>query len=169
LNTNPWPKLVDHYTSALSKSTEIIDTIFENSNEVDICLAFPGDSYLSNYSEFKELKQLQIDIPKNSHALREWIEDDEWNRNYISFKVNKAELHKFLFGKLGSQLGIKPSCWFDLYIYDIELGILVHPYDDRGMDVVGTNKFMMKRIYKQYHNWLLDYDINVMREWFGAL
>jgi len=71
--------------------------------------------------------------------------------------------------RLDGKLGIKPSCWFDLYIYDIELGILVHPYDDRGMDVVGTNKFMMKRIYKQYHNWLLDYDINVMREWFGAL
>ncbi|CAM3244689.1 DUF3885 domain-containing protein [Shewanella violacea] len=160
---------VKMFTSALNKSTQIIDTIFEKSEKISICFAFPGDSYLSNFSVFKELKELQIDIPKNNFKLREWVEDDEWNRNYLFFNINKSELHKIIFGKLGTELGIKPSFWFDLYIYDINLGVLVHPYDDRGMDVVGTNKFMIKRLYKQYHSSLLDYDVNVMREWFGAL
>jgi hypothetical protein len=160
---------VKMFTSALNKSTEIIETIFENSETISICLAFPGDSYLSNFSVFKELKELQINIPKEHFNLREWIEDDEWNRNYLFFNINKSELHKFLFGKLGTELGIKPSFWFDLYIFDINLGVLVHPYDDRGMDVVGTNKFMIKRLYKKYHSYLLNYDINAMREWFGAL
>ncbi|NQZ90958.1 MAG: DUF3885 domain-containing protein [Moritella sp.] len=160
---------VKMFTSALNKSTQIIDTIFEKSEEISICFAFPGDSYLSNFSVFKELKELQIDIPKNNFKLREWVKDDEWNRNYLFFNINKSELHKIIFGKLGTELGIKPSFWFDLYIYDINLGVLVHPYDDRGMDVVGTNKFMIKRLYKQYHSSLLDYDVNVMREWFGAL
>jgi len=157
------------FTSALEKSTEIIETIFEKSESLSICLAFPGDSYLSNFSVFKELKELQIDIPKENFQLREWVEDDEWNRNYLFFNIKRTELHKILFGKLGVELGIKPSFNFDLYIFDIELGVLVHPYDDRGMDVVGTNKFMLKRLYKQYHEMLLNYDIVTMREWFGAL
>ncbi|WP_432464575.1 DUF3885 domain-containing protein [Agarivorans sp. QJM3NY_33] len=160
---------VKMFTSALNKSTEIIETIFEKSETISICLTFLGDSYLSNFSVFKELKDLQIDIPKEHFNLREWIEDDEWNRNYLFFNINKSELHKFLFGKLGTELGIKPSLWFGLYIFDINLGVLVHPYDDRGMDVVGTNKFMIKRLYKKYHSYLLNYDINAMREWFGAL
>ena len=160
---------VHMFTSALHKSTQIIETIFENKEEVSICLAFPGDSYLSNFSVFNQIKHLQINIPKVNFKLKEWVEDDEWNRNYLFFKLDKLELHKLIFGKLGAELGIKPSFWFDLYIYDIDLGVLVNPYDDRGMDVVGTNEFMIKRLYKQYHSWLLNYDISTMREWFGAL
>ena len=78
---------VKMFTSALNKSTQIIDTIFEKSEEISICFAFPGDSYLSNFSVFKELKELQIDIPKNNFKLREWVKDDEWNRNYLFFNI----------------------------------------------------------------------------------
>ena len=157
------------FTSALQKSTQIIDTVFEKSDELSICLAFSGDGYLSNFSVFKYLKQLQIKIPEENYKFQEWDIDDESNRNYLFFKINKSELHKILFGKLGAELGIKPSFWFDVYIYDIELGVLAHPYDDRGMDIVGTNKVMIKNIYKKYHSWLLNYDLKIMREWCGAL
>ncbi len=159
---------VNMFTTALNKGTKIFETVFESTEELSVCLAFPGDSYLSNFSVFKQLKKLQIEIPKNAHTLKEWVDDDVWHRNYIFFKTNKSQLQKLLFGKLGAELGIKPSFWFDLYVYDIDLMVLLHPYDDRGMDVVGTNKFMLKRLYKQYNDWLLKYDIEIMRQWFGV-
>jgi hypothetical protein len=160
---------VNMFTSALNKSTQVIEAIFEKSAEISICLAFPGDSYLSNLSVFKELKKLQIEIPKENFKLREWVEDDEWNRNYLFFSIKSSQLHKVLFGKLATELGVSPSFWFDLYIFDINLGVLVHPYDDRGMDVVGTNKPLLKRLYNRFNSMLLNYDMVKMRESFGAL
>ncbi|MFA0040090.1 DUF3885 domain-containing protein [Vibrio chagasii] len=70
---------------------------------------------------------------------------------------------------MANELGIRPSYWLDVYIFDLELGVLAHPYDDRGMDLVGGNKFMLSRIYKQFNSWLLKYDISIMKQWFGAL
>ncbi|WP_024929979.1 DUF3885 domain-containing protein [Methylophilus sp. OH31] len=160
---------VNMFTTALNKGTKIFETVFESTEELSVCLAFPGNSYLSNFSVFKELKKLQIEIPRNAHTLKEWVEEDKHYRNYIFFKTNKSQLQKLLFGKLGAELGIKPSFWFDLYIYNIDLMVLLHPYDDRGMDVVGANKFMLKRLYKQFNNWLLKYDIEIMRQWFGVI
>ena len=129
---------------------------------------FTEIKFLENYSVFKNLSDLQIKIPEKRFLKKEWVEDDEWNRNYLFFSLNKSELHKLLFGKLADELGIKPSFWFDLYIYDIELGVLVHPYDDRGMDVVGPNKFMINRIYTEFNTWLLDYDLEAMNRWFKS-
>ena len=160
---------ISMFNAAVSRTTDVLETAFANSEKLSVCIAFAGDSFLSNMSEFKEIHQLGITFPAQRYILKEWVEDEEWNRNYIFFTIQKSELHKFLFGKLANELGIRPSFWFDLYIYDIDLGILAHPYDDRGMDLVGTNKFMLSRIYKQYSGWLLNYDIDVMRQWFGAL
>ncbi len=160
---------ISMFTTALERSTEVIETVFEKNNELSICISFAGDSFLSNLSQFRELHQLGIKFPKARYIHSEWDEDEEWHRNYVFFKIAKTELHKLLFGKLANELGIRPSYWVDVYIFDIELGVLAHPYDDRGMDLVGSNKFMLSRIYKQFYSWLLKYDIGIMKQWFGAL
>jgi hypothetical protein len=157
------------FMSALCKATEVIDIAFASSDNISICLAFPGNSYMSNLNVFRELKKLEIVIPKENFRLREWIEDDEWNRNYLFFSIGKSQLHKFLFGKLAAELGVAPSFWFDLYIFDTKLGLLANPYDDRGMDITGPNKSMLKRLYNDCNGQLLDYDMKKMRDWFGAI
>lgn len=153
--------------AARQRAAQVINTVFSKSEYASICLAFAGDSFLSNLSQFKELQKLEVEIPTERFTFREWNEEDEWHRNYLAFKVPIAELHQWLFGKLANELGIRPSFWFDIYIFDIDLGVLVHPYDDRGMDIVGTNTFMISRLYKEFNDWLLGYDIEIMQQWFG--
>ncbi|GLX85331.1 hypothetical protein tloyanaT_15830 [Thalassotalea loyana] len=160
---------VSMFQASIERSTKLIETVFEKNDEISICIAFAGDSFLSSLSQFRELRNLEVKYPKTRQIYREWDEDDEWHRNYLFFNIKKSELHKFIFGKMANELGISPSYWFDIYIFDIELGVLAHPYDDRGMDLVGDNKFMLSRIYKQFNSWLLDYDIDIMKQWFGAL
>lgn len=160
---------ISMFQTALDRTTSILDLVFDKSETVSICLAFAGDSFVSSLSQFKELANLQCTIPQERSLFSEWDEEEEWHRNYVFFDIEKSELHKLLFGCLANELGISPSFWFSLYIFDIELGVLAHPYDDRGLDLVGPNKFMLSRLYKQFNSWLLDYDMPIIKQWFGAL
>ncbi|MCF6442932.1 DUF3885 domain-containing protein [Pseudoalteromonas luteoviolacea] len=160
---------ISMFTTALQRSTEIIETVFEKNDELSVCFSFAGDSFLSNLSQFHELQKLGFEFPKERYIHSEWDEEDEWHRNYVFFKIAKTELHKLLFGKMGNELGIRPSFWLDVYIFDLDLGVLAHPYDDRGIDLVGSNKLVLSRIYKQFNSWLLEYDIAIMKQWFGDL
>jgi len=45
-----------------------------------------------------------------------------------------------------------------LMLFNIELGIMINPYDDRGMDVFGPNRDLLKMLYDKHSDWLLDYD-----------
>ena len=44
--------------------------------------------------------------------------------------------------------------------------LLLHPYDDRGVDVVGEPTEDIRFLYEDCRNWLLDYDIERMRNIF---
>ena len=46
--------------------------------------------------------------------------------------------------------------------------VLIHPYDDRGMDVVGSNRPLLARLYANYGSYLLDYDRKIMAATFEA-
>lgn len=54
----------------------------------------------------------------------------------------------------------------NVYFLNSQAKLLYHLYDDRGLDLVATNKATLKPIYQQYHQWLLDYDRKAMQEIF---
>lgn len=64
---------------------------------------------------------------------------------------------------LGSELGIRPAANASLYFVDFENQIVLHPYDDRGMDVIATRGEALSDLYRSRHSWLLEYDMARMR------
>jgi Domain of unknown function (DUF3885) len=51
-----------------------------------------------------------------------------------------------------------------LMLFNIDLGIIINPYDNRGMDVFGPNHDLLKRLYHKRNHWLLEYDRERMDE-----
>ena len=45
--------------------------------------------------------------------------------------------------------------------------IIFHMYDDRGLDIVGMQQESLQRLYHQYYDWLLRYDLEKMNQVFG--
>jgi len=158
---------VERFLSAYYKAMEICESAFSNQESISVCLAFAGDSYLERLSEFRAIRDLEFKFPRQRYLTSEPVEDQECSRNYLFFRTDRSEVHKLLFGKLGCELGITPSFWFDVYLYSMEEGILIYPYDDRGMDVVGPNKDKIRSLFEKYSEWLLDYDIDKMNSDFG--
>lgn len=53
-----------------------------------------------------------------------------------------------------------------VFFFDTKRHLLFHPYDDRGLDVVGKTADDIRYLYNDCQNWLLDYDIDKMKATF---
>ena len=46
----------------------------------------------------------------------------------------------------------------DVYFVNINKRLIFHMYDDRGLDIIATDKEILRPIYEKYNNLILDYD-----------
>ena len=53
-----------------------------------------------------------------------------------------------------------------IFFFDTTRHLLFHPYDDRGLDIVGKSPKDIRYLYEDCRNWLLDYDMERMRNTF---
>jgi hypothetical protein len=81
---------------------------------------------------------------------------------------DSAQLDILLWASVAKEGNIFPKArWLDLYLVDLERGLALHVYDDRGMDVVGPSKDALKPHYHQFNAWLLDHDLPRMEAVFA--
>lgn len=152
---------------ALKKAEEICQSIFQGQESIGVCLRFFGpEKFLTAKAEFRELKNAQIEIPGERciWTVRAPEEDelDEGAEEYwhhVAFLAPKALLVNFLWCSFVQDFGrISPRPGFQVYLFSIEKQLLMWPYDDRGMDVVGPNHEALRGLYFEFGKHLLDYD-----------
>ena len=152
------------FNSACNKANEILDKAFEGSDTLLACLVnYDKVSFLSHLSLFKSLKACQITLPKNSYETWRTCNEEDGDRLFILFPITTSDIPKLLKGTLALELGIEPQINASLYIASIDKGLLAHPYDDRGMDIIGPNTALKKTLFDDFQNYLLAYDIETMR------
>ncbi|WP_159086906.1 DUF3885 domain-containing protein [Loktanella sp. Alg231-35] len=78
------------------------------------------------------------------------------------------KIREILWLALGAELGIKPRVNAGIYIVDFDRSIALHPYDDRGMDVVAMDKKHLSDLYQLHGSWLLDHDMSSLRAVFES-
>ena len=53
-----------------------------------------------------------------------------------------------------------------IFFFDTTRHLLFHPYDDRGLDIVGKSPEDIRYLYESCRNWLLEYDMERMQKTF---
>ncbi len=53
-----------------------------------------------------------------------------------------------------------------IFFFDTTRHLLFHPYDDRGLDIVGKSPEDIRYLYEGCRNWLLEYDMERMKNIF---
>lgn len=85
-------------------------------------------------------------------------------RHWAALPLESPDLiREALWLALGSELGIQPTVHASLYFVDFDNQVILHPYDDRGMDVIATRKEALVGLYRSRHSWLLDHDKKRMK------
>jgi len=55
----------------------------------------------------------------------------------------------------------------NVYFADTKNMVLFHLYDDRGADIAGADKEMLKRLFVEFNHWILEYDRAKINSIFG--
>jgi Domain of unknown function (DUF3885) len=160
------------FLRAYERSKAILDFGLGDLSTINICLSFYGSgSLVSNLSVFRSLRSCGISIPKTAEIWQhrqEHVFDEDWDliKIVICFEIEYGDIELFLWGLLANELGIRPRNICRLYLFDLHRQILFHPYDDRGMDIIGNNLTLLEQIYLKFNDWLLDYDRQIMDKYF---
>jgi hypothetical protein len=159
------------FLSAHRKASEICAEIFDDTGILTVCLrCYHYDESRFSYRQIlRSLSDAGIEIP----AVREvWMtgrDDDGVSSVLLAFEAPAALLSNLLWCALASDFGsIKPSPGCSCYLFNLERGLVVYPYDDRGMDVVGPNRDLLAMLYRKYGAYLLDHDMPAMRRSFES-
>lgn len=76
-----------------------------------------------------------------------------WDLSKISFQP-ECLLREIILGDIGGWNG------FSSRVFLAGPGpFLYHLYDDRGLDVLGGSRELLRQLYQQYHDWILEYNL----------
>lgn len=161
---------INQFLTANKKADEICQAVFTEQETITVCLRFYGSKkLLASLSVFRELKELDIAIPKNSeHWSEPDEEDDEFYSHYIVFSAPKESLSSILWCACASDFGsIKPNPSVNVYLFNFNQEVIAFPYDDRGLDIVGNNHSFLEALYTEFKQYILDYDRESMEVTFN--
>ena len=120
----------------------------------------------------RELKIAGVRVPKVREVwfdVEEQDEDDDEDLRLLcgAFEVPTNKLQNLIWCAITTDLGsLRPKPHCRVYLLSLRKSLVVHPYDDRGMDVIGENKSALLELYKQHGELLLNHDIDAMRQTF---
>lgn len=165
---------IDQFSVAYDRGRRVLSRAFNGAKRFIFIVSYFGTgSFLSNVSVFRSLKScgLRISRPYECWAVskqnKETFLPDE--RTILAFEGTRDQVPYALWGVLAAELSVKPSLTCLVHIAAPDIGILAHPYDDRGMDVIGSNLPRLKALYSEFNTLLLDYDREKMTKTVGTL
>jgi hypothetical protein len=84
----------------------------------------------------------------------------------ISVTWDQADI--LLWSQIAHDLGVVPQAPALSKLVDVERGVTVYAYDDRGMDITALSPDPIVELYTRFDAWLLDYDRARMSEAFAV-
>lgn len=163
---------LNQFLTAHRKALEICKEVFPVEGELTVCLSkyvFESSTKFDYKPAVQGLRESGIKIPRERSGwfTQGKIEADS-DAIFLAFNSPIQLLPNLLWGALSADYpAIQPSPMCNVFLINLKRGVMVHPYDDRGMDVVGPNSELLKYLYRCYNSYLLDYDRQAMRETFG--
>lgn len=164
------------FFQAYQRSVAVSQRFFENSSDVFVLLS----SYGMEQPDKKRLKNLKLCGIKRSesqyvHKTPQQDDDhiaafgcDIFRHWDIAKLKDRQTISEILWLGIAREMGIKPSFFGSTtaYLVDPDKGLVLHLYDDRGMDLIAIEKAPLKDLYLNFNDWLLRYDLTRMKVMF---
>lgn len=168
---------IERFLTAITKASDVFKGVFQPSEQVLVCLRNYcwGARPFAHRKALAELRRAGVRIPRLRSIWMEQVCDDYWFEPdtpvfwvNVAFQVEPALLRSLLWCAFAADLGvIRPRSKCAIYLFNMDARIMVWPYDDRGMDVVGPNHERLEYLFHEYHRYLFEYDLEAMMETFA--
>ncbi|MGS4885049.1 DUF3885 domain-containing protein [Roseibium sp. MB-4] len=151
---------IRRFVQAHQRSTKIAEAVFDNTDSVYALIVGYGiDGKI--YSKFKGLKSVYSDFRKHNYAIK-WdgvsgSADEYWYFHRVGSSWEIAEL---LWLDIAAEMQVRPAASNTrTYILDFKKAVILHAYDDRGLDLVSVQRSPLLKPYDEFRHWLLSHDI----------
>lgn len=91
-------------------------------------------------------------------------EAEMWGHRAL--QLTWAQTEALLWNQIAADIGVSPIAPVQSKLLDRNRGLMLHAYDDRGLDIIGLEGSELNALYHEYNDWLLDYDRVRMKDVF---
>ena len=161
---------LDLFEQAWDRARPIVDHALGDSSALVAVLSRFGDGVPMHSRElFRSLRACGVRVGRPRAWWTEPYADGEPEpRLFVAFACEREAVRHLLWGALAHDIGIRPRLEAMVHFADPARGIVIHPYDDRGMDIVGPNHALLAELYHRFNEDLLDYDRERMDAFFAS-
>ncbi len=158
---------VPRFLQAFDRARAVSRELFKTSQSVSALISYVAGTRSGGQARKvrRQIKALGIghDLGQPSRrASDEGFDLDGGTFRYchcINLPPRSHAIDALLWGAASREMPIEPRLRGALlYLVDFNRGVLLHVYDDRGMDVVATSPAQLLPLYEVFADWLLDYD-----------
>ena len=161
-----------YFEEVFNRATTIFEAVFEKEdNVIVIYQEFAWKKhrirrYNYFFKQFQEFSWGDIRF-KKVHQVYGVDHADKWNRAIFEIKAKHINYQNIIRGISNQDFWIrKPSVDGEVLLINTDKNIIYHMYDDRGLDVISSEKKAVQPIYEKYKNWILDYNREEINEIF---
>jgi hypothetical protein len=169
---------VARFTQAYDRARAIADHLFHDSRQIlGIVSWFPDDRDLvGRPRDNVGLEGLEVAGFQPGSPLATWVESPLWlidedqvELTWQAFDLTDGKHLRdvLLWCAIAEEMPIGPDASAISYLFDPDAEVVLHIYDDRGMDLTGLSATTLKSTYDRYSGWLLDHDRSRMEAVFG--
>lgn len=160
---------VAQFLQAIDRARAIMEAAFAEADELTVIFWVWSEEPEQKLGRglLAQLKLLGLQLEEPEFHRLPLRDGDDFPKACFVAELPTRCLPELLWGALARELDIKPKLGWRVVIAAPELGLLACPYDDRGMDITGTNTERLAKLYHQFDAWLLDYDRARMAEMLG--
>ncbi|MBA1156645.1 DUF3885 domain-containing protein [Microvirga mediterraneensis] len=168
--TSPIPR----FLQALDRARSVAHFLFDTSDHVSAIVSYSGGKYRGRRERrpSQDLLDLGFENPLGPYYKVAAEDDDELYRywHWVDRVALSPDIDTLLWASISAEQAVTPkSRWTKIYVVDLTKGIILHVYDDRGMDVVAKRPEALLALYEQFNGWLLEWDRSKMENTFGHL
>ena len=144
------------FYQAMHRAKMLLEYVFQDSKILIVKLVFHTEQ--KTKTPTRELERCGFTLPADHEKNHKLGENGHIYNISFSDGITSTNAHAILWAIMSNEIGIKPTAALTAYYIDLDKGIVAHPYDDRGMDLVANSKLALADCYAKFNGWILDYD-----------
>ncbi len=128
-----------------------------------------GQTHLLMLSDFA-VKQAVGLLQPSGHVRIQEVDGDETSSYTLTWFEQSARDFRYdsiLAGIANADHARFPALSGKVYFVNPRTNVIMHMYDDRGLDIIAQTKPTLTPLYRNFDSWILDYDRNRIDTLFG--
>ncbi|WP_022823936.1 DUF3885 domain-containing protein [Hymenobacter norwichensis] len=156
-----------YFTEVVRRATSVFEAVFKPTDEVLIVVQRPRDKRYFRRRRFRAndlLFRLLNASKQEAHFQRlanrtRFASTQQLIRFTIQRSANQIPYQQILQAISYQDFSSRtPQLHDDIFFLNLRSKLILHMYDDRGLDVISSNADTLRPLYNSHHHLLLDYD-----------